>query len=77
MWWDCCVVVYVGLWVVEDQRENEGSSNLGDVEVPIGVGSICGAWMSRSIEGSICVVRFSDPLSFGYTTFNPWRKVWK
>ncbi len=33
--------------------------------MPVGVGSICGAWMSGSIEDSICVVRFLDPLSFG------------
>jgi hypothetical protein len=67
MWWDCCVVVYVGLWVVKDQREKEGSSNLRDAKVPIGVGSICGAWMSGFIEDNICVVRFMDPLSFGYS----------
>ncbi len=37
--------------------------------MPVGVGSIRGAWMSGSIEDSICVVRFLDPLSFSVTIF--------
>ncbi len=59
----CPSVLEIGV----DQRENAGSSSIGEVKESVGVRSIWKAWTPGSTEESTCVARIWT-LSFGYTT---------
>ncbi len=61
----CVIVVWLCLSIFESLRVREirkAWTNLGDVEVSVGVRSIWRAWTPGSTEESTCVVRFLDPL---------------
>jgi hypothetical protein len=61
----CVIVVLLSLSVFESLRIREirqAWTSFGDVEVLVGVRSVCRAWTLGSTQESTCVVRFPDPL---------------
>ncbi len=66
----CVVVVLLCLSIFESLRVREirkAWTSFGDVEVSVGVRPIWRAWTPGYTKESTCVVRFLDPLFFGYT----------